>query len=61
LVASPAPHADEDATPITKRWWFWTGIGAVVAAGVVTAIVLSSGHSAVIPPCPTSTTTCSAP
>jgi len=61
LVASPAPHADEDATPITKRWWFWTGIGAVVVAGVVTAIVLSSGHSAVIPPCPTSTTTCSAP
>ncbi|HEY4394245.1 MAG TPA: tetratricopeptide repeat protein [Polyangia bacterium] len=61
LVASGESHPDESATPITKRWWFWTGIGAVVVAGVVTAVVLSSGHSAVIPPCPTSTTTCSAP
>jgi hypothetical protein len=62
LVSTSEPHPDEGgARPITKQWWFWTGIGAVVVAGVVTAIVLSSGHSAVIPPCPTSTTTCSAP
>jgi hypothetical protein len=62
LVSTSEPHPEEgDSGPITKRWWFWTGIGAVVVAGVVTAIVLSSGHSAVIPPCPTSTTTCSAP
>jgi tetratricopeptide (TPR) repeat protein len=26
-------------TPYYKTWWFWTGVGAVVAAGVVTAIV----------------------
>jgi hypothetical protein len=62
LVSTSEPHPDEgESRPITKQWWFWTGIGAVVVAGVVTAIVLSSGHSAVIPPCPSSTTTCSAP
>jgi hypothetical protein len=26
---------------VWKRWWFWTGVGAVVAAGVVTAVVIS--------------------
>jgi len=62
LVSTSESHPDEGGSrPITKQWWFWTGIGAVVVAGVVTAIVLSSGHSAVIPPCPSSTTTCSAP
>jgi len=30
------------AVPITGRWWFWTGIGAVVVAGVVTGIVIAS-------------------
>jgi hypothetical protein len=34
---------------VYKRWWFWTGLGAVVAAGVVTAVVLSSGSSKGIP------------
>lgn len=33
------------ATPITGRWWFWTGIGAVVVGGVVTGIVLASQPS----------------
>jgi tetratricopeptide (TPR) repeat protein len=37
-----SPEADE-ASPIYTRWWFWTGIGAVAAGGVVTAIILSSG------------------
>jgi hypothetical protein len=31
----------EQEVPITARWWFWTGIGAVVAGGVTTAILLS--------------------
>jgi hypothetical protein len=44
LTAGPGPgtHAGGEA-PVYKRWWFWTGIGAVVVAGVVTAVVLSSG------------------
>jgi len=37
------------SSPVYKRWWFWTGLGAVVAAGVVTAVVLSSGSSKGIP------------
>lgn len=28
--------------PIYKRWWFWTGIGAVVAAGVVAGVVVAT-------------------
>lgn len=27
-------RADGGSAPIYKRWWFWAGIGAVVAAGV---------------------------
>jgi len=33
----------KDGKPITSRWWFWTGIGAVVVTGVVVAIAASSG------------------
>jgi tetratricopeptide (TPR) repeat protein len=44
LVTQPAPH-DEDR-PVFTRWWFWAGAGAIVAAGVVTAVLLSSGKTA---------------
>jgi tetratricopeptide (TPR) repeat protein len=40
LVAAP-PLATAERKPVYKRWWFWTGVGAVVAGGVVAAIVLS--------------------
>ena len=40
LVSQPQ---QTEETPIYKKWWFWTGIGAVIVAGVVTAVVLSSG------------------
>jgi tetratricopeptide (TPR) repeat protein len=49
LTGAEASRADQeqepgaDSVPITRRWWFWTGIGAVVVAGVVTAVVLSRG------------------
>ena len=32
--------------PITGKWWFWTGIGVVVAAGVVTTYALLTSRSA---------------
>lgn len=37
--------------PIYKRWWFWTIVGGVVAAGVVTGVVVgtSSPTRAVVP------------
>jgi hypothetical protein len=53
LVSGPESHPADDgsSSSITSRWWFWTGLGAIVAGGVVAALVLSSGHSATIPPC----------
>jgi hypothetical protein len=32
--------------PITSAWWFWTGIGVVVAGGVTTAILLTTERHA---------------
>jgi tetratricopeptide (TPR) repeat protein len=38
LVTSPA--AAPEPAPVYKRWWFWTGVGVVVAGGVAAAFVL---------------------
>lgn len=43
LATSPRASEDHASTPVYGTWWFWTGIGAVVVAGTVTAIALSSG------------------
>lgn len=37
----PAAPARDDSTPVYSTWWFWTSIGVVVAAGVVTGIVIA--------------------
>ncbi|HET8938123.1 MAG TPA: hypothetical protein VFN67_31990 [Polyangiales bacterium] len=34
---------DTETTPITSRWWFWTGIGAVAIAAVVVVVAVSAG------------------
>jgi hypothetical protein len=39
LVSSPA-QADQ-TPPIYKRWWFWTGLGVVVAGAVVTTVLVT--------------------
>jgi hypothetical protein len=37
---------EKDRTPVYKKWWLWTAVGgAVVIAGVVTAVVLTTGSS----------------
>jgi tetratricopeptide (TPR) repeat protein len=51
LVAPPsAPAASVELPPapptppgggLVTRWWFWTGVGAVVAAGTITAWVVA--------------------
>jgi tetratricopeptide (TPR) repeat protein len=42
-LATPAAAMEVQAsTPMYRTWWFWTGVGAVVVAGTVTAIVLAS-------------------
>jgi tetratricopeptide (TPR) repeat protein len=33
----PAPAPEPEASPIYKRWWFWTGIAVVAAGGGVVA------------------------
>jgi len=42
LRLEPAGEQGSTASGSGSRWWLWTGIGAVVAAGVVTAVVLST-------------------
>ncbi|HVU51831.1 MAG TPA: tetratricopeptide repeat protein [Polyangia bacterium] len=40
-LVTAAPRAEGAARPVWKRWWFWTGVGAVVAGGVVAAFFLT--------------------
>jgi hypothetical protein len=45
LVTAPGStprSSDRDTSPpIYRRWWFWTGVGAAVAGGAVTALLLT--------------------
>jgi tetratricopeptide (TPR) repeat protein len=41
VQAQPAPSG---AKPLYRRWGFWAAVGAVVAGGAATAILLSRGH-----------------
>jgi tetratricopeptide (TPR) repeat protein len=43
LGAPPPSPADEQ--PLYTKWWFWTAVGGVVVAGVVTALLLSRDPS----------------
>jgi tetratricopeptide (TPR) repeat protein len=42
VIRVEVPADRPPPTPLYKRWWLWTAVGAVVAAGVVTAAVLGS-------------------
>jgi tetratricopeptide (TPR) repeat protein len=44
-AGAPAPAPE----PGPSRWWLWTGLGALVAAGVVTAVLVTRRTDA---PCP---------
>jgi hypothetical protein len=41
----PSPGEAHASPPIYGTWWFWTGVGAVVVVGTVSAIMLSRGGS----------------
>ncbi len=47
VVTTPHPAGETPVTPresspgITSRWWFWTGLGVVVAGGTALALGLS--------------------
>jgi hypothetical protein len=34
-VSTKSPPPDQPSTSILKRWWFWTGVGVLVAGGVI--------------------------
>ena len=38
LGSGTSGAAESAPSPYYRTWWFWTGVGAVVAAGVVTAV-----------------------
>ena len=48
-VAAPEDRPPEQSgpTPLYGRWWFWTAIGVVVTAGVVTAVVIGGQEQSV--------------
>ena len=51
IQRSAPPPEPQESPPVYKRWWFWTGIGAVVAGGVVTGVLLSKKSAPKSPAC----------
>jgi len=43
LSASNTTQPDRSDPAFYRTWWFWSGVGAVVVAGTVTAVLLSRG------------------
>ena len=41
-VVATGPSPEPPKRPIYKRWWFWTVMGAVVAGGVITGVLLGT-------------------
>jgi len=50
VSASNAGVASPGSDAVTHKWWFWTGLGVLVAAGVITAVAASGGKERL--PCP---------
>lgn len=44
-VTTPHPRRTRRATPITARWWFWTGLAVLVVGAVVTGAVVASANA----------------
>ena len=45
-VTQPSPTEKKAGKPIVKQWWFWTAIGAAVAASIAIVVVADRGPSA---------------
>ncbi len=43
-TSAPPSHGDTPGS-IVNRWWFWTGVGAVVLGGMAVAVALAQNHS----------------
>jgi tetratricopeptide (TPR) repeat protein len=44
-AGAPARDSAPASTPVTSRWWFWTGLGAVAVGAVVLGVALGSSSS----------------
>jgi tetratricopeptide (TPR) repeat protein len=49
LQAAPPPPS-EPPGPIWNRWWFWAGVGGVVAGGLAVGLLISSAQKPQPPP-----------
>ena len=47
LIAAPGGGTAKPATPLWRRWWVWTAIGAALAAGVTLAALAGRSGSSV--------------
>ncbi len=47
-VENGTPSSQNESQPIYHKWWFWTGVGAVVVAGII-LIAATAKHD---PSCP---------
>lgn len=43
-LTQQTPSVSSDNTPLTKRWYFWAGVGAVVTAAAVGTVVATSSQ-----------------
>ncbi len=41
---APPPPAATESEQVTGQWWFWTSLGAAVAVGAATAVILAGGE-----------------
>ena len=42
MVFAPAPAEDDSEGPLlVERWWFWAGVGVVIAGGVTATLLLT--------------------
>lgn len=41
VAAETSAKAEPADRPVYKKWWFWTGVGVAVAAGVIVGVVVS--------------------
>lgn len=42
LVAPPPPPSPRAPGPVWHRWWFWAGVGGLVAGGIAVGLLVSS-------------------
>ena len=50
VTSATAAQPQDEGAGVFEEWWFWTIVGAVVAGGVVAAVLLSTADDAIEDP-----------